>query len=33
MRNVYKIIGGTTEKKEPLVRTWRRFDNNIKFHH
>jgi hypothetical protein len=33
MRNVHKIIEGTTKKKEPLVRTWRRIDDNIKLHH
>jgi hypothetical protein len=33
MRNVHKIIDGTTEKKEQLLRIWRRFDDNIKMHH
>jgi hypothetical protein len=33
MRNVHKIIDGTTKKKEPLVRIWRRLDDNIKLHH
>jgi len=28
-----KIIDGTTEKKKPLVRTWRRLYDNIKLHH
>jgi hypothetical protein len=32
MRNVHKIIDGTTEKKEPLVRIWQRLGDNIKLH-
>jgi len=32
MRNVHKIIDGT-EKKEPLVRTWRKLDHNMKLNH
>jgi len=33
MRNLHKIIDGTTEKKELLARIWRWLDDNIKLHH